>query len=769
MAPTKKQPVSAAVANPNASTKASTSRTQPQPPQQGMTSASLLKRKPVKQTTASIASSSSIDQNSHYTSTTTTASTPLRLSMTTDAMGAGMGMASSTPKASKTFQESQDELFSKLEDLAATKSRVNPVADSKGVGLHNNNSLSGLQQQQKMKYSTGYSVATPTHPVPNNKSTPFGQSQTRQASGYSSTASLKPFFRQSSTTLQQQGKGYGSNNSLNRGIGANYSAPISEKPREPRRRINSAQFKTPSTVEMAELAQIVVSNASPPKVQNKLRKRASTLSLTTTTFAPQSSQNPLIVAMTPNGGHELMDFDFRQRYEAALNDAKTWEKKYSSAQQQIHYERQQWEEKYGELERTLHNQESIKSETNVEKMNSLLDTVEQLQMANEVFRKQLMDANIEPDPNPAVAYHSHHLMVGENHDRTVLEENELIKEKSLITNQKIAHLSSEINNAAIAISQTINYVQLRYLTQMLDAAEHVSSQSRTRAMSNSFLSDMLSRGVKKAEPLQAKNTTSISTQTPPSVLTALQLQQQIAAVGGNCPYERKLSKSFSFTSSLLNLAGLNHPHHHHHHYQNGNMEIQYRSKGGALDDRSQLIHCRSGIPPVIVQDLKGSPKSPESIDLLATSRRDNAQLPKFQYASPTTSQLRLFVPEGIGHHTPSSVSNRSRDGSMHQGEDGSLRRSQSDISLHVSHQERVGGGIGVGVGGEGGHQHSREGVESGFVRSGGKYPYPYHHASRASSQNSMTSNILQRSTSQQFLSPEMALHFSHNSLTKFSS
>ncbi|KAI1321204.1 hypothetical protein EDD11_007770 [Mortierella claussenii] len=41
----------------------------------------------------------------------------------------------------------------------------------------------------------------------------------------------------------------------------------------PRRRINSAQFKTPSVAEMEELAKIVVANASPPKTQNKLRKR----------------------------------------------------------------------------------------------------------------------------------------------------------------------------------------------------------------------------------------------------------------------------------------------------------------------------------------------------------------------------------------------------------------------------------------------------------------------------------------------------------------
>lgn len=71
--------------------------------------------------------------------------------------------------------------------------------------------------------------------------------------------------------------------------------------------------------------------------------RASTLSLTTTTFMPPSTKNPVIVAMTPNGRHEVMDFDFRHRYEAALRDAMTWEKKYSSAQHQIHYEREQWE------------------------------------------------------------------------------------------------------------------------------------------------------------------------------------------------------------------------------------------------------------------------------------------------------------------------------------------------------------------------------------------------------------------------------------------
>ncbi|KAG0341435.1 hypothetical protein BG000_009136 [Podila horticola] len=430
---------------------------------------------------------------------------------------------------------------------------------------------------------------------------------------------------------------------------------------------------------------------------------------------PPALQTPAIVAMTPNGGHEVMDYDFRQRYEEALRDAMTWEKKYSSAQHQIHYERERWEEKYGELQKTLHTQESIKSETNIEKMNSLLDTVEQLQMANEAFRKQLKDAGIEPDPTPAVEYHSHHLLVGENEDLTVLEENELIQEKSLITNQKIAHLSSEINNVAIAISQTINYVQLRYLTQMLDAAEHVSTQKRTRVMSNSFLSDMLSRGVKKAGPLQAKNTTSIATQTPPSDLT---IQQ--AGSSNFRPLETNLSKSFSFTSSLLNLAGLNAQHN-----STNASEPQYRLRGRAMDDRSQLIQCRTGIPSMIVQDLKGSPRSPEPIDLQATSRV--VPIPKFQYASPTTSQLRIFVPDGFGHPTSSVSSMSSRSGSMHNGcpgSAGSLRRSASDVSLLMS-----------------GHS---QGQGNGFLRAGGKYPYPRSHASRPPSERSITNMSLHR-------------------------
>jgi len=102
-------------------------------------------------------------------------------------------------------------------------------------------------------------------------------------------------------------------------------------------------------------------------------------------------------------------------------------------------------EKYGALEKSLRDLENSKTEANMEKMNSLLDTVQQLQMANETFREQLMDAGIEPDPSPAAQFHSHHLLVGEHQDNTYLEENDRMKEQSLVVNQKIAHLSTEIS------------------------------------------------------------------------------------------------------------------------------------------------------------------------------------------------------------------------------------------------------------------------------------------------------------------------------------
>lgn len=97
------------------------------------------------------------------------------------------------------------------------------------------------------------------------------------------------------------------------------------------------------------------------------------------------------------------------------------------------------------MEKSLRDLENSKTEVNMEKMNSLLDTVQQLQIANETFRIQLRDAGIEPDPSPAARFLSHHMLVGEKQDRTFLEENERIKEQSLVVNQKIAHLSTEIN------------------------------------------------------------------------------------------------------------------------------------------------------------------------------------------------------------------------------------------------------------------------------------------------------------------------------------
>ncbi|KAK3837050.1 MAG: hypothetical protein JOS17DRAFT_732937 [Linnemannia elongata] len=391
---------------------------------------------------------------------------------------------------------------------------------------------------------------------------------------------------------------------------------------------------------------------------------------------------------------------------------------------------------------------------------------------------------------PAAQFHFRHLLVGKNLDRTFLEENEVMKEKSLITNQKISHLSTEINNVAIAISQTINYVQLRYLTQMLDAAEHVSSQRRTRAMSNSFLSDMLSRGVKKTGPA-AKNTNSISTQTPAMLMSNLQHQGINNGSATFRSFETTISKSFSFTTSLLNLTGLNNN-------GQGPTEIIYKLKGGATDDRSQLT--RQGIPPLVIQDLKGNPASPDSEDILAANRA-NPPIPRFQYASPTSSQLRIFVPDSnnpgaFGHSSGASacnmsIANGSRAGSVLNGlEDhgengggtgigggtggglGQFRRSSSDISLQMAGLHNYQQGL---------HplQHPRF---QGPVRTGGKYPYPYHHPSSSSSSSNLSSrapsqralsfsapnNLPRVASSQQFLSPEMAILYSHHSKSSHS-
>ncbi|GJJ79037.1 hypothetical protein EMPS_11396 [Entomortierella parvispora] len=661
----------------------------------------------------------------------------------------------------KTYEETQNELFAKLEALATTMNPVptKPATDSivSSSSSHNNHFGSHLTVANYGGTNNG------------NKIISFNKQHSPSPSQYSIQQHLKQTRGGNSHSSLSQGYGGNTSNYSNNSTyhGASSTASMSsyttpktpERPREPRRRINSAQFKTPSAADMTELAQVVVANATPPKVPNKLRKRASTLSLTATTFLPPGSQNSSMMGFTPAGAQDAMDYDFRRRYEAAVKESKQWEKKYSSAQNQIHYEREQWEARYGALEKAFKELEMSKTEANVDKMNTLLDTVKELQIANEVFRKQLKDAGVEPDPMPAASYHPEQILVGENLERTFLEENEVLKEKSLITNQKIACLSTEISNTAIAISQTINYVQLRYLTQMLDAAEHVSTQKRSRAMSNTFLSDMLSRGVKKTpgststtfQP--AKLTSTIATQTQASASEQQQevfLQQNFRgatnAVGSSTfrPSEAKLSKTFSFSSSLLNLTGLGGGH--------GEVDMMYRLKGGVMDDRSQLSG-RTGIPPVIVQDLKGRPPSPESIDRVTANRKTPPQ-PKFQYASPTTSQLRIFVPDASSHMfgqmTASSVGSGSQTGgSVHSASSERplrLRRSSSDVSLMMVGQ----------------HQQPTVGLSPQMERVGGKYPYPYVHASRPPSQRSTrtTSSSLHRTMSQQFLSPEMAFLYS---------
>ncbi|KAI1321203.1 hypothetical protein EDD11_007769 [Mortierella claussenii] len=460
---------------------------------------------------------------------------------------------------------------------------------------------------------------------------------------------------------------------------------------------------------------------------------------------------PEIVTMTPGGGLSHLDHDYKKRYEAAAKDAKQWEKKYSALQHQIHYERERWEEKYGTLEKTLRDVENSKVEANIEKMNSLLNMIQQLQVANEVFRKQLKDAGIEPDPMPAAQFHSHCLLVGENLDRTFLEENELMKERSLAMNQKITHLSTEMNNAAIAISQTINYVQLRYLTQMLDAAEHVTSQKRARAMSNTFLSDMLSRGVKKAGPLQPKNTCTIATQTPSAILTAMQMQQQHEFQqqfmrqqlnNGMAPWgaerirrlESKRSRSFMSLAGIIGSHGANGENDEG--GSNGTKEIQYKLKGGAMEDsRSQLT--RQAISSLVIEDLKGSPVTPDTADLLMATK-SATPTPKFQYASPTSSQLRIFVPDvnyPDGYSRTPSAGSRSRASSLH-------RRSVSDISV-------------AGI----------EAAEGSLKKSGSNtslFPPKSHEPQSQRGMVTSSSSGLPRSTSQQFLSPEMAILYSNS-------
>ena len=72
------------------------------------------------------------------------------------------------------------------------------------------------------------------------------------------------------------------------------------------------------------------------------------MSLTATTFMPSGSHNSSVAGMGSHGGaapDHHADQDYRQLYEAVLKEAKVWEKKCSSAQNQIHYERERWEGK----------------------------------------------------------------------------------------------------------------------------------------------------------------------------------------------------------------------------------------------------------------------------------------------------------------------------------------------------------------------------------------------------------------------------------------
>ncbi|KAF8980559.1 hypothetical protein BGZ46_004001 [Entomortierella lignicola] len=665
-------------------------------------------------------------------------------------MGMGMGTvnggAPETPKTPKTFKQSQDELFSKLNALAAAKVKSNPLENQKQTRPGMMVTRGSTQQSYNNNSNSS-----------NNNNNNYNRFWNGGNNGNGSGNGFGAFESPSTSSYKFGNRRHSTNGptTMNRNS-ASFSS-VQER-REPRRRINSAQFKTPAAVEMAELAKIVVANATPSKYQDKIRKRASTLSLTTTTFMAPGNQHPGTVAITPGG--DQVEQDFRQKYDAAYKEAKHWEKKCSSIQNQLHYERERWEEKYGALEKAFKDLENSKEEANVEKMNSLLDTVQQLQLSNEVFRKQLMDAGIEPDPMPAAQFYPQHLLVDESLDRTFLEQDEVIKERSLITNKKIDHLSTELNNVAIAISQTINYVQLRYLTQMLDVAEHVTTQKRTRAMSNNFLSDMLSRGVKKPGPLQPKNTCSMATQTPPTILTSLQLEEQLKfqqqcmqqqlihhqQTGGSLFGKSSSGKGFGF----FNLGG-------HHNDDPLEGDILYTLKGGAFgDDRSQLY--RLPIPPVVVLGLKGEPASPDSADILAANRGETP-VPKFQYASPTTSQLRIIVPDDpLERKTTSNASDSIHHG-IEGGEDAEshtttnnnansmpliLRRSSSEMSLTQLQQQQ------------------------GLVKTGGKYPYPYPSSSRNSSRrNSMmiATDGLPRSMSQQFLSPDMAMMYNNSPAT----
>ncbi|KAG0269889.1 hypothetical protein DFQ27_001733 [Actinomortierella ambigua] len=678
-----------------------------------------------------------------------------------DASGLGMGMGNGQgaygnmdslcpPLESpqhKTFQESHEELMAKLTDLAIAKNGGRLPSSSGAL-------FPAASTSPSFSSNTGTTLnANQSAPVIVNKHLQNVLLRSKENSGSASNFNKPKIGRRLSKNNGTPGNG-GQTNTIFSSSGTNSSGRS-----EPRRRINSAQFRTPSAADMQELAQVVVANATPPKSQSQkkvIRKKPSILSMTTTTFGapitnsanssnshhPQrhqpsyhnhnhnhnpnyshSHKSPNLNNGTPRmpmgSGVSLLqtsgDPDYRLRYEAAMKEIQAIEKRFSALQQQLAYERDCWQEKYNELESRYEEQQTIRAEAQIEKMNDLLDTVQELQLANECFRRQLKAADIEPDATPAADFHSQYLIADDDDDieRSILEENKRIGERSKMSNKYISAMSTEITNSCVAISQAVNCMQLRFLTQALHAAEHVTTQTRSKAMSNSFLSDMLSRGVKKHSTAltgpyphysntmdhstrmhhphhlqHASRTVAASTQTPPSITTPLrtleeQQQFQLCQRGAG-----SLGGSSRFTQSLLNLVGLQHycsmsghPHASLLHQpclcsassqlyatekEQLLYQLQYRGRSmsmvdrGRLDDRSQSIVRRSGVPTTIVQDLKGGPSSPVNTQLEdAISNKHLVPVPKFQYASPTTSQLRIVVPDVSFLGIPSTSSSSS--------------------------------------------------------------------------------------------------------------
>ncbi|KAG0239730.1 hypothetical protein BGW41_007530 [Actinomortierella wolfii] len=481
----------------------------------------------------------------------------------------------------KTFEETQEELYAKLTDLAKAKN-----------GGRTSSSTTALPSMAAGSSSTTSFKASQPNGALQNKHLQNAQLRPRGSNG-STTGISRP----TSTVRRPSKKGIASHSTSN--LVTNPSVR-----REPRRKVNSAQFRTPSVADMQELAQVVVANATPPKSQNQkkvIRKKPSILSMTTTTFgAPSvagssasgssystnSNINNLLTIPSNRMHDAASDHEYRLLYEDALKEIQALEKKFSALQQQLAYERDSWQEMYNELERRFEEQQNIKAEAQTEKMNELLDTVQELQLANECFRRQLKEADIEPNPTPAAEFHSQ-FFFDDDLERSIIEQNQLVNDRSLASNKHIAVLSTEITNSCVAISQTINHMQLQFLKQTLHSVEHVAVQKRTRAMSNSFLSDMLGRDD--------------------------QLHQ------------------FRLKGRTLT--------------------------GWMMDDRSQSITHRSGVNQNIVQDLKGGPASPVNAEAEdAISNKHLVPAPRFQYASPTTSQLRIIVPDvsALGHSSTSS-------------------------------------------------------------------------------------------------------------------